>query len=214
MARQFLAMGKSSFNYARRTARVRGHPPCLESAFISARIRYVATPEPDFRTTFASHFMHSRGIRLVLYDADGDFGQRLRLVERAGIPEPRLPFTNGRTDLLIGSGSRLDIQNINLVATLLAHSEYNGYWCSLGEQFKVEMEQLLERHILMGLLTAPWVRDTWAPIGDDDKFLPHSKSLWPTHTVRLCASSKRRLLFLEHGETFLPGHRMESRRSA
>ena len=31
--------------------------------------------------------------------------------------EPQLPFRNGRSDLLTGSGSRLDIQNINLLAT-------------------------------------------------------------------------------------------------
>jgi hypothetical protein len=32
------------------------------------------------------------------------------------------------------------------------------------------MESLLERHILKGLLTAPWVRESSAQIGDDDRF--------------------------------------------
>jgi hypothetical protein len=126
--------------------------------------------QADFRTTFASHSTHPRGIRLVLHDAEGDFDRDFAWWNQQGVREPKLPFKNGRTDLLIGSGSRLDIQNINLVATLLVHSEYNGYWCSFGEQFKVEMERLLERHILTGLLTAPWVRESWAQIGDDDRF--------------------------------------------
>jgi hypothetical protein len=126
--------------------------------------------QADFRTTFASHFTHPRGIRLVLYDAEGDFDRDFAWWNQQGVPEPELPFKNGRTDLLIGSGSRLDIQNINLLATLLVHSEYNGYWRSFGEQFKVEMEGLLERHILTGLLTAPWVRESSAQIGDEDRF--------------------------------------------
>jgi hypothetical protein len=32
------------------------------------------------------------------------------------------------------------------------------------------MEALLDRHILAGLLAAPWVRESWAQIGDDDRF--------------------------------------------
>ena len=150
--------------------------------------------QADFRTTFASHFMHSRGIRLVLYDAEGDFDRDFAWWNEHGIPEPRLPFSNGRTDLLIGSGSRLDIQNINLVATLLAHSEYNGYWCSLGEQFNVEMEQLLERHILTGLLTALWVRDTSAQFGDDDRFFAALQELVAYAYGEAVRVKQRRLL--------------------
>jgi hypothetical protein len=32
------------------------------------------------------------------------------------------------------------------------------------------MEELLDRHILSGLLAAPWIRVTFAQIGDDDRF--------------------------------------------
>jgi hypothetical protein len=125
--------------------------------------------QADIRTTFASNFAHPRGIRLVLYDAEGDFDRNFAWWNQHGVLESELPFKNGRTDLLIGSGSRLDIQNINLIATLLAHSEYDGYWRLLGKQFKVEMEGLLNRHLLTGLLAAPWVREPWAQFGDDDR---------------------------------------------
>jgi hypothetical protein len=124
----------------------------------------------DLRTTFECSFAHPRGIRLVLYDAEGDFDRDFTWWNHCGVPEPELPFTNGRTDLLIGSGSSLDIENINLVATLLVHAEYDGFWRVLGQDFGAEMEALLDRHILTGLLAAPWVRQAWAQIGDDDRF--------------------------------------------
>src|SRR5262245_48176376 len=124
----------------------------------------------DFRTTFESSFNHSRGIRLVLYDAEGDFDRNFSWWNFCGVREPELPFANGRTDLLIGPGSSLDIENINLVATLLVHSEYDGYWGGLGQEFVAEMEMILSRHILAGLLDAPWVRQSWAQFGDDDRF--------------------------------------------
>jgi hypothetical protein len=85
---------------------------------------------------------------------------------QASFCEPQLPFKNGRSDLLTGSGSRLDIENINLLATLFVHAQYQGYWNQLGMQFQEEMELLLERHVLVD---APWVR-TDDPESDDDRF--------------------------------------------
>ena len=126
--------------------------------------------QADLRTTFASHLTHPRGVRLVLYDAYGDFDRDFAWWDRWGSCNRELPFENGRTDLLIGSGSRLDIQNVNLLATLLVHSEYDGYWRALGEQFKANMVELLDRHILNGLVSAPWVRESSAKMGDDDRF--------------------------------------------
>jgi hypothetical protein len=107
---------------------------------------------------------------LVLYDAEGDFDRNFDWWKESckhRLVEPKLPFENGRTDLLTGSGSRLDIQNINLLATLLVHGQYQGYWKQLGMQFQEEMEALLERHVLKGLVDAPWVR-TDDPQSDDD----------------------------------------------
>ena len=71
-----------------------------------------------------------------------------------------LPFLNGRTDILVGPGSKLDIHNVNLIATLLVHaqsSDSDGYWSSLGELFANELVSLLDRHLLAGLIEAPWI---------------------------------------------------------
>jgi hypothetical protein len=148
----------------------------------------------DLQTTFQSSFHQPRGIRLVLYDAQGDFDRNFAWWNCCGVPEPQLPFTGGRTDLLIGSGSRLDVENINLVATLLVHSEYDGYWGQLGRGFRAEMEALLERHILAGLLAAPWVRESWAQIGDDDRFFAALQELVAYAYGEFTRVKERRLL--------------------
>jgi hypothetical protein len=127
--------------------------------------------QADLHTTFSARVPHMRGTRLVLYDAEGDFDRNFVWWNEQGNPQQELPFANGRTDLLVGCGSELDIKNINLLSTLLVHFEYAGYWRRLGQQLMVEMQGMLERHILSGLLAAPWVRDSWGQIGDDDRFI-------------------------------------------
>jgi hypothetical protein len=127
----------------------------------------------DLATSFAGDRHYPRGKRLVLYDAEGDFDRNFDWWKESGkhrVVEPQLPFENGRSDLLTGSGSRLDIQNINLLATLLVHAQYQGYWNQLGMQFEAEMEALLERHVLNGLVDAPWVRMDDLRSNDDHRF--------------------------------------------
>ncbi len=165
----------------------------LGIAFYLGLTRSVGTH--NLQTTFQSHFRHPRGIRLVLYDAQGDFDKDFVWWNCCGVPEPELPFTNGRTDLLIGSGSRLDVENINLVATLLVHSEYDGNWRRFGQEFRAEMEGLLERHILAGLLAAPWVRESWTQIGDDDRFFATLQEL-VAYAYGECTRVKERRLLL------------------
>ena len=107
----------------------------------------------------------------MLYDAEGDFDRNFdwwKESDKHRLVEPQLPFENGRSDLLTGSGSRFDIQNINLLATLLVHAQYQGYWNQLGMQFQGEMEALLERHVLNGLVDAAWVRTDDPESHDDD----------------------------------------------
>ena len=127
----------------------------------------------DLATSFSKNSYYPRGRRLVLYDAEGNFDRNFDWWKGSGkhrLVEPQLPFDNGRSDLLTGSGSRLDIQNINLLATLLVHAQYQGYWNQLGMQFQEEMGTLLERHILNGLVDAPWVRTDDPESDDDDRF--------------------------------------------
>jgi hypothetical protein len=127
----------------------------------------------DLATSFAENYHYPRGKRLVLYDAKGAFDRNFDWWKESGkhrLVEPQLPFENGRSDLLTGSGSRSDIENINLLATLLVHAQYQGYWNQLGMQFQEEMEALLERHLLNGLVDTPWVRTDNPKSGDDDRF--------------------------------------------
>jgi hypothetical protein len=127
----------------------------------------------DLATSFAERQPYPRGRRLVLYDAEGGFDRNFDWWKGFGkhrLVEPQLPFKNARSDLLTGSGSRLDIENINLLATLLVHAQYQGYWNQLGMQFQEEMEALLERHVLKGLVDAPWVRTDDPESDDDDRF--------------------------------------------
>jgi hypothetical protein len=124
-------------------------------------------------TTFAKNREYPRGRRLVLYDAEGDFDRDFEWWTGSGgyrVIKRQLPFHNGRSDVLTGSGSRLDIENINLLATLLVHAQYQGYWGQLGIQFEREMEALLDRHILSGLLDAPWVQTDDPDTADDKTF--------------------------------------------
>jgi hypothetical protein len=129
----------------------------------------------DFETTVSRDFHYHRGQRLVIYDAGGAFERGFEWWERSTngkgrLIRPRLPFEHGRSDLLSGSGSRLDIENINLLATLLAHAQYQGYWSELGVRFEEDMHALLDRHLLAGLVSAPWVRPDASERGGDRRF--------------------------------------------
>jgi hypothetical protein len=51
-------------------------------------------------------------------------------------------------------------------------------------QFQEEMEALLERHVLSGLVDAPWVRTDDPGSEDDDGFSPLTVTLARPHSVR------------------------------
>lgn len=117
----------------------------------------------DFTTT-VSYEYYDRGRRIVLYDASlfGDFDRGFEWWERNPLLaiRPSLPFEHMRTDILAGPCSPLDIENINLIATLLMHAQYKdhaGCWHETGLLFEERLTQLLRDHLLMGLLDAPWV---------------------------------------------------------
>ena len=130
----------------------------------------------DFATTVSAESYH-RGKRIIIYDAsrfsdfDGAFSWWARQDDKLAIRQS-LPFC-ARTDVLVGPGSRTDIHNINLLATLLLHAQSpeDGYWGSLGEQFTREFLSLLDRHLLAGLLEAPWIGIPGSKTATDDLFL-------------------------------------------
>ena len=147
----------------------------------------------------------------MLYDAEGDFDRNFDWWEESGkhrLVEPQLPFVNGRSDLLTGSGSRLDIENINLLATLLVHAQYQGYWDQLGMQFQEEMGALLERHVLNGLSmlrgSGRMIQRATTTTGS----LPLSKSLLRTLLTRVSVSRRKVASFLA-GARYQSGHLME-----
>ncbi len=119
----------------------------------------------DFETTVSDDYYH-RGKRIVIYDAgpqgdfDGAFAWWARTADGRLTISPSLPFRDARTDIMVGPGSQVDIHNINLLATLLVHAQSvdnDGYWSSLGELFASDLVSLLDRHLLSGLIEAPWV---------------------------------------------------------
>ena len=123
--------------------------------------------ESQFATTVSYDERYKRGTRIVLYDA-GDKGEFDREFAWGGknktrFMQPELPFKEAlRTDLLIGTGSRTDVENINLVATLLTHAQYHasmGLWRELGQSFERDMLYILDTHMLSGVLKAPWVHE-------------------------------------------------------
>ena len=170
----------------------------------------------DLATSFAENHHYPRGRRLVLYDAEGSFDRNFdwwKESDKHRLVEPQLPFENGRSDLLTGSGSRLDIQNINLLATLLVHAQYQGYWNQLGMQFQEEMEALLERHVstVSSMLrgSGRMIQRATTTTGS----LPLSKSLLRTLLKRVSVSRRQVASFLA-GTRYQSGHLRNSAGSA
>ena len=103
----------------------------------------------------------------------------------------------------MGPGSPSDIHNINLLATLLKHAqggEEGGYWQSLGELFVRDFSALLDRHLLSGVLEAPWVCRTEVDSGpqSDADFLEALQEI-----IFYARSEVRRLTEVEAGNGIL-----------
>lgn len=137
----------------------------------------------DFETTFSdADELHpalkpyERGRRLVLYDApwgmfDRDFEWwRRRQVSRRLHRRTQLPFAGERTDT-ISAKSRVDINNVNLISTLLCHVQYDGYWAFLGREFEERLQKILHTHLLDDLLYASWIHTDEATKEGDREFI-------------------------------------------
>jgi hypothetical protein len=129
----------------------------------------------DLTTTFSEdtlgHHKH-RGRRIVLYDGEGDLD---RDFEWWGLEKdhfsilPQLPFSKERTDVLTCQ-SKTDIENINFIATLLSHHQTLAYWQRLGRRFMTDVEALLKRHLLQGILEVSWIHPATGEMADDKQF--------------------------------------------
>lgn len=126
----------------------------------------------DLATTFSrdERWDLSRGRRLVLYDGNGplDTDYEWWACGDGALPTilPKLPFNTDRTDVLT-CRTKIDLQNVNLVATLLGHSQKNGYWDYLGRHLMKDFTEIMQRHQLHGLLDVHWVHPGNGTIEDD-----------------------------------------------
>jgi hypothetical protein len=129
----------------------------------------------DLTTTFSQDSFFGRkhrGRRIVLYDGEGDLDRNFEWWdlkrERLSIM-PRLPFVTGRTDVLTCQ-SKADIENANLMATLLSHDQMLAYWKHLGRHCMADVEALVQRHLLGGILDVPWIHPATGKKADDTQF--------------------------------------------
>src|SRR5262249_59438757 len=81
----------------------------------------------------------------------------------------QLPFVTERTDVLTCQ-SKTDIENVNLIATLLSHHQTPAYWKHLGGRFVADVEALLRRHLLHGMLEISWIHPATGQKADDTQF--------------------------------------------
>jgi len=129
----------------------------------------------DLTTTFSedTRLGHKhRGRRIVLYDGEGDLDRDFEWwnleKDRLSI-RLQLPFVTERTDVLTCQ-SKTDIENVNLIATLLSHHQTLAYWKHLGGRFVADVETLLLRHLLHGILETSWIHPATGEMADDAQF--------------------------------------------
>ena len=66
--------------------------------------------------------------------------------------------------------SKTDIENTNLMATLLSHDQHVAYWKHLGCRFVADVEALLKRHLLQAILEVSWIHPATGEMADDTQF--------------------------------------------
>jgi hypothetical protein len=131
----------------------------------------------DLTTTFSQDTLllfgrKHRGRRIVLYDGEGNLDWNFEwwdLEKNRLSIKPRLPFATERTDVLTCQ-SKADIENVNLMATLLSHEQMLTYWKHLGRRCMADVKALLQRHLLGGILDVPWIHPATGNRADDTQF--------------------------------------------
>jgi hypothetical protein len=56
------------------------------------------------------------------------------------------------------------------MATLLSHDQHVAYWKHLGCRFVADVEALLKRHLLQGILEVSWIHPATGEMADDTQF--------------------------------------------
>ena len=56
------------------------------------------------------------------------------------------------------------------MATLLSHHQMLAYWGHLGRRLVADVEALLERHLLQGILEVSWIHPATGEMADDTQF--------------------------------------------
>jgi hypothetical protein len=162
----------------------------------------------DLTTTFSmNHGNKQRGRRIVLYDGEGDLDRQFEWwnLENGRLSIlPQLPFVTERTDVLTCQ-SKTDIENVNLLATLLSHHQAHGYWMQLGGRFVADLEALLKGHLLQGILEAPWIHPATGERADDSQFFSALQELMAYAFDERVRLVKEKLQWLRRGNSDRPG---------
>lgn len=173
----------------------------------------------DMETTFSSHKDYPtlrRGRRIVLYDGLGNLDRQFpwwRLNERENLMVVNtIPFKQDRTDILTCQ-TRVDLRNVNLLATLLSHYQSGAYWERLGERFVRDFRALLSEHLLDGILTVPWVHaDDAEPAEGDAAFFRVYKDLEEYVFAEYDRMKKHRITWWSRQRATSPGILVQTRR--
>jgi len=150
----------------------------------------------DLTTTFSEDTLHGlkhRGRRIVLYDGEGDLDRDFEWwdveSDRFSIL-PRLPFVKERTDVLTCQ-SKTDIENINLMATLLSHHQMLAYWGTWDAALWRTLRRCSSAIFSKGSLRSPGStqrRGRWLTTRSSS---PHFKSSWRMHSKSMRGLKKR-----------------------
>ncbi len=112
------------------------------------------------------------GGRLVVYGVPGMIEREFAWWDKdhkGKLVSTDIPYSiTRRTDVLTCT-SLLDIDNVNLISTLLGHSQHNGFWGDMGRRFAVDVENLLKEHDLSGLLAVDWIFRNEAAVDKRDR---------------------------------------------
>jgi hypothetical protein len=170
----------------------------------------------DMGTTFSANPdfpSMRRGRRIALYDGLGRLDRSFCWWNLEGSKlkvHPELPFTNERTDILTCQ-TKIDMHNVNLLATLLSHHQELGYWEHLGARFVRDFRALLSEHMMDGVLDVAWIHPGDGTQEEDDAFFRVYKELEHYVFSEYDRMNKHRLTWWSRQPATCPGILIQTR---